>query len=434
MNKSNLYIGVTAVVIIGLTGCLKTEHESKELSPGSADFYNYIAIGNSLTQGFQDFGLHNKYNEQENSFPATLAGQMKLVSPDIGEFVQPLATANGSGYMHLAEINGELEVLSADDLGGYGEDASWTSWADKTVKYNNLGVAGIRLTDCVPTAGDFLSSTINQAVVSLNPFGRFLDFGTPIINNVSYLDHVKSSGATFFTCWLGNNDLLLWCISGGEATPIEIGGFGLFDITPLTPANVFRNKYDSVLTALSSMGADGVCSTIPDITTIPLFNTINEEATGYPIWITEGNGVVRVAEEDDLILLSASDYLADGAGQSQSDPLPTSQVLDKYEAAIAREHTITLNEIIIEAAEKYGFALVDNYNFLRPYEDGVVLDGVDYTTKYIEGGVFSLDGIHPNPKGHALTANAFIEAINQHYGSTIPKVEVGNYKGIIFPN
>ena len=42
------------VLAVGLLGCLKTEFESRELTPGRADFYNYIAIGNSLTQGFQD--------------------------------------------------------------------------------------------------------------------------------------------------------------------------------------------------------------------------------------------------------------------------------------------------------------------------------------------------------------------------------------------
>jgi hypothetical protein len=45
------------------------------------------------------------------------------------------------------------------------------------------------------------------------------------------------------------------------------------------------------------------------------------------------------------------------------------------------------------------------------------------TTDYL-GGVFSLDGIHPSRTGHALIANAFIEAINTRFGEAIPAVDV----------
>jgi hypothetical protein len=54
-------------------------------------------------------------------------------------------------------------------------------------------------------------------------------------------------------------------------------------------------------------------------------------------------------------------------------------------------------------------------------------------TQFVTGGIFSLDGIHLTPLGNALLANEFIRAINMKFGSTIPKINATNYKGIMFP-
>ncbi len=64
---------------------------------------------------------------------------------------------------------------------------------------------------------------------------------------------------------------------------------------------------------------------------------------------------------------------------------------------------------------------------------GLTFDGIEFTPKYIEGGVFSLDGVHPNGRGYAVIANEFIRVINNHYGSKLQPVVVGNYRGITFP-
>ena len=55
------------------------------------------------------------------------------------------------------------------------------------------------------------------------------------------------------------------------------------------------------------------------------------------------------------------------------------------------------------------------------------------TPSYIEGGVFSLDGVHPNGIGYAIIANEFIRVINEFYGANLQTVSVSNYRGITFP-
>jgi lysophospholipase L1-like esterase len=82
----------------------------------------------------------------------------------------------------------------------------------------------------------------------------------------------------------------------------------------------------------------------------------------------------------------------------------------------------------------HGFALADMNQFMKTLTNtGLSFDGVDFTPVYIEGGVFSLDGVHPNGRGYAVIANEFIRVINEFYGSSIQTVAVGNYRGVTFP-
>ena len=48
-------------------------------------------------------------------------------------------------------------------------------------------------------------------------------------------------------------------------------------------------------------------------------------------------------------------------------------------------------------------------------------------------GAFSEDGIHPNTRGYAFTANIFIDAINAKFGAKIPKASYAAYSGTSLP-
>lgn len=434
--KKITYIILAGITFTGLS-CTKTQFDEFEVTNGTANFSNYIAVGNSLTQGFQDNGLHNEMGQQENSYPAILAKQMQLSNPGI-EFRQPLAAGHGSGHKQLEYINGEIEVTDAAAEGSWGltGDPSWNT----NFHYNNLGVSGIRLTDCVSDASAF-SSTINQVINSANPMGGFLDWGIPLGGEVSYLDHVKASNATFFTCWLGNNDVLGWATSGGDDGSISTGlPFPFpssYDISAMTDPVIFRNKYDSILDAFEGMGAEGVCATIPDVTSIPFFTTVTLEEVGHDVWIEEGPyannpGLVRKATDDDLLTLYVVDDLDNNLG-TQANPIPHGNVLDRDEVIISQSRTLQLNSAIQSSAAAHGYPVADMHEYMTQLKSGLVFDGVDYTAKFIEGGAFSLDGIHPNTRGYALVANKFIEVINQNYGASIPPVPAHNYTGIIFP-
>jgi len=438
MRLNKLYI-LASLVLITLSSCLKTEFDDHELSAGEVDFSNYIAVGNSLTQGYQNSGLHNEYGEHDNSYPAILAQQMKMLDQSL-TFVQPEVIGSGSGHMHLEYIDGEIEIIKGydHDIDDNHEtaidfDPSWITFgADKTIKYNNLGVSGIKLAHT--SGGGDSDAELNHFFVNVNVYARFLDWGT-VTNKISYLDHIKASNATFFTNWLGNNDVLGWSTGGGDDGYEE-----QFDryFYKLTDPTEFRNKYDSVLTAFTAMGAKGICATIPNVTTIPYFNTVTLESVGSDVWITEGPysnnpDNVRKATEDDLLLLTASDELGKGIGLTEANPLPHTFVLDVGEKVLAQSRSVAYNAHIKSLAAQYGFAFVDMYTYLNELKTGLDFDGVNYTTEYITGGAFSLDGVHPNNRGYAIIANKFITTINEHYNSTLSPVVVANYNGAILP-
>ncbi len=66
-----------------------------ELTSGSADFSNYVAIGASFTAGYTDGALF--IAGQENSFPNILAQQFEQVGG--GAFTQPLMNDNIGGLL-----------------------------------------------------------------------------------------------------------------------------------------------------------------------------------------------------------------------------------------------------------------------------------------------------------------------------------------------
>lgn len=459
--------GLILIGIAVITGsCRKVEFEEIERTYGDADFTHYVAVGNSLTQGYQDGGVYKE--SQENSYPAIIARQMSLVDPNMDDFEQPEVYGNGSGYMHLEYINGKIEVISPGDTLGTPteEDASWATWGDalKSIKFSNLGISGISLMQCVALNDD--EKVINRIIlggveivippfidqtIPGNPFARFLDFGGSGIallggtEPTQYIDHIRNSGATFFTSWLGDNDVLGYATSGGIPTEIDgsLLNLGVVQIGNLSDPIAFRQKYDSVLTAFTSIGAQGVCATIPDVTVIPYFNTFTvagiKEDYGYAdVWIEEGDGnggvtQVRVATDADLILLTAADDIEAGAGGTESNPLTNGRVLDQGEVMACQSRTIEFNNAIKESAEMFNYPVVDMHGFLEKIKPGIMLEGIGISPEYIGGGAFSLDGVHLNPRGYAIAANEFIKVINEEYGSNIPLASIGSYRGVVFP-
>jgi lysophospholipase L1-like esterase len=96
--------------------------------------------------------------------------------------------------------------------------------------------------------------------------------------------------------------------------------------------------------------------------------------------------------------------------------------------------TTELNTIITNTATSKGLAVFDaNKFFDGVVRNSLVSNGVTNTAAFVAGNLFSLDGVHPTPRGYAVIANEMIKSINAYYGASVPSVDVNNYRGVRFP-
>jgi hypothetical protein len=174
-------------------------------------------------------------------------------------------------------------------------------------------------------------------------------------------------------------------------------------------------------------------TTIPFFTTFPPFTV--SLANGQPVPLIGPNGPLGPG---DHVLLTAADSLAIGTGipvggynyvnppaPGNGRPLLDSQVLDAAETASLQTTIDAYNMSIRTRAASYGAAVVDlNALLEQANSTGVRFQGTTYTTAYIKGGLFSLDGVHPTDLAHGFIANLMIDAVDATFGAHIPEVNL----------
>lgn len=261
------------LIASGFTACNDLEDVSREeaevilpeLTSGTADFSTYVSIGNSLTAGYTDNALF--IASQENSFPNMLAAKFALAGG--GDFTQPLMNDNygglayggtriaeprlvfnGSGPASLESVIGEVSVST--DL----------ALNNPTGPFNNMGVPGAKSYHLLFNGYGNPSGLLTNPMTA-NPYFVRMASST----SATVLGDAMAQSPTFFSLWIGNNDVLGYALSGGDGTN---------PITPLTGGvgTGFTETYAYIITALTSQGAKGVVANIPDVTSIPHFTTV----------------------------------------------------------------------------------------------------------------------------------------------------------------
>jgi hypothetical protein len=229
----------------------------------------------------------------------------------------------------------------------------------------------------------------------------------------------------------------------------------------------------TAIDSLTKYGAKGVVATIPDITDIPYFTTVpsmglylvqaqadqlnaayapyNAGATavgvpqivfhaGYNGFIIQETdapysmiGGLRQIKASELILLTVPQDSLKCKGWGSQKPIPGGFILDEQEVNAIKTATTGFNGYLTGLAGETGLAVCDINAHFKKFTSGLMFDGIKFSVKFVTGGLFSLDGVHPNPRGQAIMANYFIDAINDKYGAAVSKVPVSQYPGLAFP-
>lgn len=163
--------------------------------------------------------------------------------------------------------------------------------------------------------------------------------------------------------WLGSNDVL-----------------GLFEgIQPaITDPLTFAKNYDQLLSSLARNHRRIIVANVPDVTVTPFMVGI----------------LPTLAKNDPLIAL-------------------------KLKADV-----VAYNLAIAVLAAKYHAPVVDIWSLVNHLAASGFQAGSQKLTTQANGGLFSTDNIHPSNSGYAIIANAFINTINQAYGTNITPVDV----------
>ena len=482
---------ISALTLVSCNTDFERDVNNMTVSTGKADFSKFVSVGNSLTSGFRDGALY--LDGQNESFPSMLAKQMGLAG-GTQTFTQPLMPNNVGGFKDLFAASGNTEFYGKLTLSPTLSPTPSAPGANLDViggtgKYfNNMGVPGAKSFHLV-TPG--YGSAANLATGKANPY--FVRFATSATTTV--LADAAAQKPSFYTLWIGNNDILSYATSGGSGVDqkgnLDPSTYGSNDISD---PNVVANVIKTVITSLKTANANskGAIANIPYVTSIPYFTTVpatpiagltatqvsqlnaayatyngglltlknlgaisTAEYNARLIKFSENgvNGAVIVDKDltnlsgynlpslrqttsKDIILLPALTLLRDTTIKGgTATPLADKYVLTEKEAAKVIAATDAYNASISSLATAYGLALVDANAKMKELgtTSGIQYNGVKYTASFITGGTFSLDGVHPNGRGYAIIANTFIKAINNTYFSTLPFVDINAYSGVTFP-
>jgi hypothetical protein len=319
----------------------------------------FIGLGDSLGEGVQSADA--SIWTQPNSYLNLIAQQMRI------NFPLPLIL--GNPLASIESVSGRFRLFPN------------TPGADLAV------------------SGATVDSLLNQGA------------GIPITNETdlvleprtgTQMQIAQSLKAPFTICWIGNTDVLSAVLAWDQ-----------LDASQLTSVSQFTADYAEIAADLAGLGGKVVVGTIPDVDQI-----------GF------------VFDREDLIAFLGQDY---GLPEGSYTTLPTmlliklglndgsllqnpDYVLDSTEIATIEQRVATFNQIIKSNAASFGLAVADVESvFEQLQQSPPVFYGVALTRQF-NGGLFSLDGVHPSNIGHALAANVFIQAANEKFGMNIPQL------------
>lgn len=461
----------------------------EEPTQGEADFTKMISVGNSLTAGFMNGALYTE--SQNNSFVSTLATQMALVGGSSTFNQASINSTNGcynpsggctAGRLYL-KISGASAVPTPKP--GHGDLSLFAPLsAGDRAALNNFGIPGV-------TLGGALSPAL-----SANPYYGKIASNAGTSTLIGDAAAALANGGTFFTFWLGNNDVLGYATAGASA-----GG-------TLTSNGDFATYFNLALDAMLDANPDamGAVGNIPDVTTIPFFTTVpynpvtlvqaqvdalNPAFAAYNGGLDAafGGGAITAAERDarkiifvvgknpvtivdekltdlsglglpsyrfatasDLVVFPAASFIGTIVGGNPSlingisVPLADQWIVGGLDGAWVV--TTTEKEEIQNAVTAFNTtiaaAVTANSDRLVLVDANAALTLLKTTSVTINGsaltasisppnGAFSLDGVHPNARGAAYMANEFIKAINAKFGSNIPLCNPNAFAGNELP-
>lgn len=480
--KKFIQYSIALFFVVGLLVSCEKDVTVDKMTSGKADFSKYVALGDSFMAGISDGTLY--LDAQENSLPSILAGQFAKVGGS-DTFNQPLVKDNVGGLLfsgsQIAPNRLALQIVDGSPTPVSVQGNSTTEVTESIAKqgpFQNLGVPGAKSFHLLGSGYGDIQGMLAQPQTA-NPY--YVRFSKP---NTSILAEAVSQSPTFYTFWIGANDVLEYARTGGE-------------IKSITSDELFKNAVSASISELAKTGAKGIIANVPDILNIPYFQLIPQKSipldaetatavnsayaqyngglqlavaasaitaeeaakrtiefvagVNYPVIIDSdlsdlnlsGRDIpkIRQLKAGELVTIQAASILGQRAIPDNPNsvygvgfPLSPSFVLTENEVLNVKNAIQSYNTTLKSVAATLEIPMLDvDAVYSKLNESGILWNGASYSTEFVQGGLVSLDGIHPSQRGYALIANEFIQAINDYYFANVPLVDINQYEGVKLP-
>ncbi len=404
----NLLRGVAVAGLFGALASCDMPHSTVGPSyAGGSIFKSYVALGNSLTAGYQSGGIND--STQSRAYPVLLAQAFGT------RFAYP-ALANPGCPPPINNFQTQTRVTPT----GYPASTSTSCYlrtqSSITDVLNNVAVPGANVADLTSPNG-----------TSANPLTTF------VLGGLTQAQRALMANPTFATIWIGNNDVLEPALTG------EPNG-------ATTLAN-FTTAYDAMISELTTGAPDlkGVLIGVVQVSAAPqLFPAAALQNAQFVGGLDLAAGTTITIHPDcysapgNQSLINIQIVAAIAAGLhppmivclkgETGVPAPVGDylVLDAAEQLQVYNLITSYNAYIQNKADAIGFAYWDPNVALAALAQ--TPGAIDYPPNLASatqpfGTAFSLDGVHPSSSTHITIANDLIDVINAKYSTTVRHIQ-----------
>jgi lysophospholipase L1-like esterase len=424
-----------ALATLALGACVGDEQSIANIqnpANGGVLFQRYVALGNSITAGFQSNGILD--STEVRSYVNLLATRASIT-----RFGQPRLAGPGCPQPFPAPLTPAPAAPAGAPCGR----------VDVSAYTQNLAVPGVRIADLFVTPS--------------NPTVAFQRLYGLLTGGKSEVQAMLDARPTFVSVWIGNNDALSAAL-GGVLGPAAAGAD-----SNLTQLASFQSSLNNLTTAIKQSGAQGalLIGVVDAVTAAPLIQPgayffLARDAAG------KFNGKPVNANCSPVTALGAPNPLAanmvsfqivtdanfpeincDPAAYPVGDPRRGVYLLDTAEQAVVRTRIAQYNAAISAAATANGWAYVDPNVVLGPllatktsgrYQNVRKCQDLPTATTAAEfqaavlnscpvqgptaapnffGNLISFDGVHPSSAAHVILSQEFAKAINAKYATQL---------------
>lgn len=423
--------------IAGIAACADVDR--KLLLPanpvGGQMLSSYVALGNSITAGWQSGGLNDSVQQQSYARLFALQAQTRFAYPS---FTKAVTVKVGTNTVTITTgcpplLGNWVTQKNTDSLitGGTPGGCALRDASKLTDILNNVAVPFAYASDLLVTG--------SGVKIPVAPH-------TFILGGKAQVDRALDADPTFVSVWVGNNETL------SPATVGMLTGLPSSGAPPLVSVADFSAAFNAAVDSLvrARPGLKGILFGAVRVANAPrffpadslglstskrtAFQTFHGKGTTTIIGCgTIATGWLVSSELAKAIRAGTHPNVVSCVKNTPQAPIGDIFMIDPTELAAFNAATDGYNATISAKATALGWAYLDPNPILEAQKSGATPAipafpnftanaGTRDTPNAVFGALFSLDGVHPSGAGQKIIANAMIDAVNAKYSLSIPKV------------